>query len=111
MENQTTKKTGFFPTVFRLRGLLLSVPVALIAAIMAFYSARILPDQVGVFMQANGQYQFMLSKPLAILIPLAVTLLCVTITLCCRKVTYPWLISLFSLVMPPLLWFTSLLAG
>ena len=110
-ETNTQEKTGFFHTIFRLRGVLLSVPVAIIAAVMAIYSAKILPAEVGVFMQTDGQYQFMLTRPLAILIPLALTLVCVTITLCCRKVTYPWLISLFSLVVPPLLWFTSLLAS
>lgn len=103
--------SGFFQTVFRLRGILLSVPVAAAAIIMAIYSSRILPEQVGVFMQTNGQYQFMLSRPVAILAPLAITLVCLTITMCCRRVIYPWLISLFSLVIPALLWFTSILAG
>ena len=102
---------GFFQAVYRLRGILLSVPVAAAAIIMAIYSSRILPDQVGIFMQANGQFQFILSRPVAILAPLAITLVCLTITMCCRRVIYPWLVSLFSLVIPPLLWFTSFLAG
>lgn len=118
MENERTPLTTqneesgfmyFLRLVYRLRGVFLSIPVAIVAVFLAVYSVRILPAEVGILMQANGRYQFYISKALAIVIPLVLTALCVTLTICSKKVTFPWMISLFSLLLPLLLWLTTTL--
>lgn len=110
MENRETKKGGaknFFKMLYKLRGVFLSLPIAVVAVFMALNSLRILPEQVGFFVQADGQFQYFVSRDLAILVPAAVTLICIVITSLSKKVIYPWLISLFSLVLPLILWFTN----
>ena len=110
MENRETQKGGaknFFKMLYKLRGVFLSLPIAVIAVFMALNSLRILPEQVGFFLQADGQFQYFVSRDLAILVPAAVTLICLVITSLSQKVIYPWLISLFSLALPLILWFTN----
>lgn len=97
--------------LYRLRGLIISVPVMVAALVMAYYSSQILPAQVGIFMLPSGSYQFYFSRSMAILIPLVITSVCVTFTLIAKKVTFPWCISLFSLLLPALLWLTSALTS
>ncbi len=99
----------FLQVVYRLRAVFLSVPIAIAAVLMAFKSRTLLPEKVGIFMQANATYQFYVDRPLAIVVPLVLTAICLTITLCSKKVTFPWCISLFSLILPALLWLTSAL--
>ena len=44
-------------------------------------------------------------------IPLIITGICLLMVLCSRRVTYPWLISVFSLAIPILLMVTSSIVG
>ena len=67
-----------------------------------------LPEQVGINLQANGEYALVVSRGVAVMGPLAVTAVCLLMMFCSRRVTYPWLISLFSLVLPLLLVVTNL---
>lgn len=103
-ENQ--KKSAFrvfMEKVFALRGVLLSVPVAAAAGLLAWYNYRHLPDPVGLFMQRDGSFSVTLAKSMAVAGPVAITALCLILTICSKKVTYPWLISIFSLVIPVIL--------
>ena len=68
-------------------------------------------DQVGINIQASGEYAEMVSKNVAVLGPLAVTAVCLLMVFCSRKVLYPWLISLFSLVLPLLIYITNIFPG
>ena len=97
--------------IYKLRAVFLSIPVAVAAVIMAVYSSRFLPAKVGVFMQATGSYQFYIDRPMAIAIPLVITGVALVITLCAKKVTFPWCISLFSLILPAILWLTTALTS
>ena len=109
-ENNAPQKGGvknFFKMIYRLRGVFLSLPVAVVAAFMAYHSYQVLPEQVGFLVQDNGQFQYFLSRDLAMIIPAAVTLVCLVITSLSKRVIYPWLISLFTLVLPVILWFTN----
>ena len=110
------KKVGFvlkltFRWCYKLRSLVMSIPVFVCAGALAIRNARLLPDMVGVNILANGEYQWFISRGAAVLIPFAVTTVCLLLMLISKKTLYPWLISLFSLVIPALLWFTSILAG
>ena len=93
---------------YKLRSLLLSVPVVVCAGALAIRNARLLPEMVGVIVQANGAYQWVVSRGVAVTVPLGVTILCVTLMLCSKKMLYPWLISVFSLVLPLVLWFINM---
>lgn len=93
--------------IYIMRGLLLAIPVAIAAIMMAIKSNAVLPDRVGLLIQANGSYQWMVDKETALLVPLIVTAACLLMMFCSRKVIYPWLISIFSLVLPIVIYITN----
>ena len=93
--------------IYILRGLLLAIPVGVAAVLMAIESNKVLPDRVGLLILENGSYQWMVDKNMAILIPLGVTAACLLMMFCSRKVVYPWLISIFSLVLPLVIYITN----
>ena len=96
---------------YRLRSVVLSIPVAAIAVIIALHNQVRLPDTVGFNMQASGEYAFEVAKTVAVFGPVAVTALCLLMTFCSKKVLYPWLISVFSLVLPLFIYFTNTFPG
>ena len=53
-----------------------------------------------------GQNVITLSKSVLIMGPLALTALSILMTLFSKRVIYPWLISVFTLLLPVVLWFT-----
>lgn len=93
--------------LYRLRSVFLAIPVAAIAVILAIRNQAMLPDMVGFSMQASGEFAYLVGKGVAVLGPLAVTAVCLLMTFCSRKVLYPWLISLFSLVLPIVIYLTN----
>lgn len=97
--------------IFRLRGIWMAVPVALVALRLAAWNAARLPEEVGINLLANGEYQYLVSRGLAIMAPLAVTGVCLLMMIFSRKTVYPWIISIFSLVLPLLIWLTNVFPG
>lgn len=102
---------GICRWIYRLRSLILSIPVALAAVSLAIYNQANLPEMVGINIQATGEYAQMVGKGVAVLGPLAVTAVCLLMMFISRRVIYPWLISLFSLVLPLLIYFTNIFPG
>ena len=98
---------GVCRLLFKLRGLILGIPVAVAAIIMAINNQIKLPDMVGISLQASGEYAQTVAKGVAVLGPLALTGVCLLLVFCSKKVLYPWLISLFSLILPLLILFTN----
>ena len=92
---------------YKLRSVLLAIPVVVASISLAIRNMAKLPDQVGLNLLASGEYQFMVGKSVAVLGPLAVTAVCLLMMFSSRKVIYPWLISVFSLVLPYLIWITN----
>lgn len=88
---------------FRLRGVALSVPVVVLAVILAVNNAAVLP---GPLLIGAGQNVITVSKAVLVMGPLALTALSILMTLFSKKVVYPWLISLFTLLLPVALWIT-----
>lgn len=93
---------------YKLRSILLSIPVAVVALALAVRNLTQLPTEVGFILKANGEFQWMINRGLAAMIPLAVTAVCLIMTFLSRKVLYPWLISVFSLVLPLVFWFSNM---
>jgi hypothetical protein len=67
-----------------------------------------LPDSVGIWLLTNGEYYMLVPRELAVIAPVAVTALCVLLVLCSKKALYPWLISIFTLVLPALIYYTNI---
>ena len=97
--------------IYRLRSVILAIPVAVCAAILALHNQANLPDTVGLNIQANGEYAILLSKGVAVFGPLALTAVCLLMVFASKKVVYPWLVSIFSLVLPLLIYFTNFFPG
>lgn len=92
---------------YRLRSILLALPVMVTAVVLAVYNSANLPEFVGLNVQTSGDYTTVITRSTAVLGPLAVTAVCLLLMFCSKKVLYPWLISLFSLAIPLLFLFTS----
>ena len=96
----SAKNNSAWRWIYRLHSILLSVPVLLIAIILAIHNMSALPDIIGLDMQSNGEYTQAITKGVAVMGPLLLTVVCTLLTICSKKVLYPWLISLFSLALP-----------
>ena len=100
-------KNSVWTWIFRLRSIILSVPVLVIAIILAVHNMNTLPEIIGLDMQANGEYTQAITKGVAVMGPLLFTVVCTMLTICSKKMLYPWWISLFSLALPLVFMFTG----
>lgn len=94
--------------LFRLRKIVLAVPVVYWALKLAAYNRENLPDMVGINLQSTGEFAQMVTRDIAVMGPLGLTAACLLLMLCSRKAMYPWAISLFTLMLPLLILFTNL---
>lgn len=102
-DKEKTKKQVFRSVckwIYKLRSLVLAIPVALVAAVLAVRNMALLPAKVGFSMDASGEFTYVVVKSVAVMGPLAVTAVCLLLMFCSKRVVYPWLISIFSLALP-----------
>jgi hypothetical protein len=85
----------------------MAIPVVLAALYLASQNMARLPEEVGINLLANGQYEYLISRGLAVMGPLVITGVCLVMMFLSRRTIYPWLISIFSLVLPWLIWITN----
>ena len=83
---------------YQLRSLVLSIPVFVCAAALAIRNAQLLPAELNIV------DQYVITRGVAVLVPLAVTCVCIVLMLCSKKMLYPWLVSVLSLVLPWVIW-------
>lgn len=99
--------SNFFKVIWgyivRMRKIIMAIPVVLATVKLAAYNSAHLPETVGITLLANGEYGQVISRELAVLGPTVVTGFCLVLMFCSRRTLYPWLISIFSLVLPVLL--------
>ncbi len=93
--------------IFRLRGFFMAIPVALAALYLAAQNMARLPEEVGINLLANGEYEYLISRGLAVMGPLVITGVCLVMMFLSRRTVFPWLISIFSLVLPLLIYITN----
>ena len=93
--------------VYRLRSVVLAVPVLITAVILAIYNMANLPEIIGINIQANGEVTQAITRGVAVMGPLALTAVCLLLMFCSKKMLYPWLISVFSLALPLVFLFIS----
>ena len=96
---------------FKLRSILLAVPVVVISIILAVRNMAALPMNVGFDLQASGEFAYTVNKTVAVMGPLAVTAVCLLLMFCSKKVVYPWLISMFSLVLSIVIYLVNTFPG
>ena len=94
--------------LFRLRKLVLAVPVVYMAMKLARYNLEHLPEEVGINLQSTGEFAQMVARDAAVMGPLGLTAACLLLMFCSRKAMYPWAISVFTLVLPILILVTNL---
>ena len=93
--------------IMRLRKIILAIPVVYLAVSLALNNLKQLPEQVGITMLASGQYGIVVERQMAVWGPLGVTAACLLLMFCSRKTLYPWVISLFTLILPVFLLFMN----
>lgn len=86
--------------IIRLRKVFMAIPVVYAAMRLAFYCQDHLPEMVGLNLQASGEYAQIISKSTAVYGSLGITAACLVLMFCSRRALYPWLISIFSLIVP-----------
>ena len=94
--------------IFKLRKIFMAAPVVYLAIRIAIENMQRLPEAVGINMQSNGEFALMVTRNYAVYGPLGITAFCLILMFFSRKTVYPWVISIFSLVLPYLLYFTNL---
>ena len=96
---------------YRLRTILLTIPVVLLSVFFALRNLAVLPARVGFDLQASGDFAYTMSKSLAVMGPLVVTGVCLILMYCSKKKTYPWLVAMFSLAIPIVIYVTNTFTG
>lgn len=86
--------------IFKLRKLILAIPVVVAMIMLAVRNFRLLPNEIPVILPTDGLAEQMIPKDVAVYGPIAVTMLCLLLMMCSRKTLYPWVISIFSLILP-----------
>jgi len=86
--------------LFHLRMVFLAVPVVLLAMRVFVYAKERLPEDVGLLLQATGDYKYMLDRNTTLSCCMALTGACLLLMFLSRRTVYPWIISLFTLILP-----------
>lgn len=89
--------------IIKLRKILLVIPVAVAAIYLAMMNSEKLPEMVGIGLLENGDFAYVVARSVAVNIPLALTGACLLLMIFSRKTVYPWIISVFTLILPPLI--------
>ncbi len=110
------KKVGkalriFWAYVMALKKLIIAVPVAVAALVLALRNQAQLPAVVGLDLQNNGAFAIQIAREVAVLGPLAITALCLLLMFCSRRTLTPWFVSAVSLILPILIWITNTFPG
>lgn len=100
--------TAAWPWIWRFRKVLFAIPVVYLALYFARLNWNVLPEQVGLNLQSNGEYARYVSRELAVYGPLGVTGGCLAMMFLSRKTVYPWMICMFSMLLPALILITNI---
>lgn len=86
--------------VIKMRKIFLAIPVVWGAVYLAIYNEAHLPAIVGFDLQTNGDFTFQVIRELAVLGPVVITGVCLLLMFISRRLLTPWLVSMFSLLLP-----------
>ena len=94
--------------IFRLRKLAMAIPVVYLAIQIANANMERLPEAVGLNLQSSGEFALMVTRDYAVYGPLGITAFCLMLMFFSRKTIFPWVISIFTLVLPYLIYLTNI---
>ena len=94
--------------LYHLRKPALTVPVVLAALKVYAYAQENMPEVVGILLKEDGSYYKMMDKAVVINSCMGLTAICLGLMFLSRRTIYPWLISLFTLVLPILVIVTNI---
>lgn len=97
--------------LFRLRKVFMAIPVVYLAIRIANENLARLPEAVGLNLQSTGEFAVMVTRDYAVYGPLGITAFCLMLMFFSRKTLFPWVISIFTLVLPYLIYFTNMYPG
>ena len=97
--------------IFKLRKLFMAVPVLWALLKLSYKNLTELPEQVGFLLQRDGSFAITVSKEFALFGPIALTLGCLLLMFLSKKTLQPWVVSIFTLTLPLLIWLTNNFAG
>ena len=97
-----------WPWIWRFRKVLLAIPVVYYGLYLARLNWNLLPEQVGLSLQTTGEYSKYISREMAVYGPLGITGGCLTMMFLSRKTIYPWMICMFSMLLPVLILITNI---
>ncbi|MBE6950371.1 MAG: hypothetical protein E7451_03430 [Ruminococcaceae bacterium] len=97
-----------WPWIWQFRKILFAIPVVYLALYFARLNWNVLPEQVGLNLQTSGEYAQYISRELAVYGPLGVTGGCLAMMFLSRKTVYPWMICMFSMLLPLLILVTNI---
>ena len=97
--------------IFRLRKVFMAAPVVYLAIQIANANLERLPEAVGLNLQSTGEFAVMVTRDYAVYGPLGITAFCLMLMFFSRKTLFPWVVSIFTLVLPYLIYLTNLYPG
>lgn len=97
--------------IFKLRKIFMAIPVVYLAVTIAMANMERLPEAVGLNLQSTGEFALMVTREYAVYGPLGVTAFCLILMFFSRKTLFPWVISIFTLALPYLIYFTNIYQG
>lgn len=97
--------------VTKFKKLFLAAPVAAASVLIAIYNLIKLPALVGIGLQGNGEFSLEVIREVAVLAPLLVTAICLLLMFASKRTLTPWMVSLFSLLLPLMILITNTFPG
>ena len=97
-----------WPWIWRFRKVLFAIPVVYCALYLARLNWNVLPEQVGLSLQSTGEYAKYISREMAVYAPMGITGGCLAMMFLSRKTVYPWMICMFSMLLPLLILITNI---
>ena len=94
-----------------LRKVIMALPVVAAMMYLADECRERLPEMVGINFLSSGDFERFIERETAITGTMTITVVCLVCMFLSRRTVYPWLISIFSLVLPILLIVTNMFPG
>lgn len=90
--------------IVKLRKIFLAAPVVLFAVKLAKDNLQRLPEVVGLNLQVDGTFAIQISRAQACFGPLLLTMVCLLLMCCSKRVLTPWVVSVLTLMIPVFIW-------
>lgn len=97
--------------VYRLRKVIMAAPVVYYALKLARENTDRLPKMVGLDLQSTGEFAHTVSRTVAVQGPLLITTAALALMFISKKAVFPWIVSILTLTLPYLIYFTNYYGG